>query len=84
MANFISLFDKIKKNGNCLNFMFLYVLHVKNIFPVQDSGITLDKKIEKMTICKAYLSLVMLANFVKTVANNKVRTFIFKNMYGLL
>jgi hypothetical protein len=34
--------------------------------------ITLDKKIEKMTMCKAYLSLVMLDNFVKGVPNNKV------------
>jgi hypothetical protein len=42
--------------------MFLYVLHVENNFPVQDSGITLDKKIEKMTMFKAYLSIVMLAN----------------------
>jgi hypothetical protein len=37
-----------------------------------------------MTMCKAYLSLVMLANFVKSIPNNKVWTFIFKNMYGLL
>ena len=73
-----------QSNGNCLNFMFLYVLHVENNFPVQNSGITLNKKIEKMTMCKAYLSLVMLANFIKTVPKNKVRTFIFKNMYGLL
>jgi hypothetical protein len=57
---------------------------MENNFPVQDSGITLDKKIEKMTMCKAYLSLVMLDNFVKGVPNNKIRTFIFKNMYGLL
>jgi hypothetical protein len=57
---------------------------VENNFPIQDSEITLDKKIEKMTMCKAYLSLVMLDNFVKGVPNNKVRTFIFKNMYGLL
>jgi hypothetical protein len=57
---------------------------VENNFPVQDSEITLDKKIEKMTMFKAYLSLVKLANFVKAVPNNKVRTFIFKNMYGLL
>jgi hypothetical protein len=57
---------------------------VKNNFPVQDSGITLDKKIAKMTMFKAYLSSVMLANFVKAVPNNKVQTFIFKNMYGLL
>jgi hypothetical protein len=64
--------------------MFSYVLHVENNFPVQDSAITFDKKIEKMTMFKAYLSLVMLANFVKTVPNNKVRTFIFKNKYGLL
>ena len=35
-------------------------------------------------MCKAYLSLVILANFVKTVPNNKVQTFIFKIMYGLL
>ena len=64
--------------------MLLYVLQVENNFPGQDSGITLDKKIEKMTMCKAYLRVVMLANFVKTVTNNKVLTFIFKNMYGLL
>jgi hypothetical protein len=64
--------------------MFLQVLHVKNNFSVQDSGITLDKKIEKMTMCKANLSLVMLVNFAKVEPNNKVRTFIFKNMYGLL
>jgi hypothetical protein len=57
---------------------------VENNFPAQYSEITLDKKIEKMTMCKAYLSLVMLNNFVKTVPNNKVRTFVFKNMYGLL
>ena len=63
--------------------MFLHVLHVENNFSVQDSEITLDKKIEKMTMCKAYLSLVMLANFVKAAPNNKVRTFIFNNMYGL-
>jgi hypothetical protein len=35
-------------------------------------------------MCKAYLRVVMLANFVKTVPNIKVRTFIFKKMYGLL
>jgi hypothetical protein len=57
---------------------------VENNFPDQDSGITLDKKIEKNTMCKAYLSLVMLANFIKTVPCNKVRTFILKNMHGLL
>jgi hypothetical protein len=45
---------------------------VKNNFPVQDSGITLNKNIEKLTMFKAYLSLGMLANFVKTVPNNKV------------
>jgi hypothetical protein len=73
-----------QSKGNRLNFLFLHVLHVENIFPDQSSGITLDKKIEKMTMCKAYLSLVMLDNSVKTVPNNKVRTFIFKNMYGLL
>ena len=93
LSYFLYYFNKIaantqmfwyQSNGNCLNFMFLYVLHVENNFPVQDSGINLDKKIEKMTMCKAYLNLVMLANFVKTVPNNKVRTFIFKSMYGLL
>ena len=73
-----------QSKGNRLNFLFLHVLHVENNIPVQASGITLNKKIEKMTKCKAYLSLVMLDNFVKDVPNNKVRTFIFKNMYGLL
>jgi hypothetical protein len=62
--------------------MFLYILPVKNNFPVQDSGITLDKKIEKIT--KAYLSRVMLVDFEEAVPNNKVGTFIFKNMYRLL
>ena len=33
---------------------------------------------------KAYLRLVKLAYLVESVPNNKVRTFIFKNMYGLL
>jgi hypothetical protein len=93
LSYFLHYFNKIvastwmfwyQSNGNCLNFMFLYVLHVENIFPVQDSEITLDKKIEKKAMCKAYLSLVMLVNFVKTAPNNKVRTFIFKNMYSLL
>jgi hypothetical protein len=73
-----------QSKGNRLNFLFLHVLHVENNFPVQDLGITLDKKIEKLTMFKAYLSLVMLTNFVKGIPNNKVRTFIFKNMYGLL
>ena len=73
-----------QSKGNRLNFMFLYVLHVKNNFPVQDSGITLDKKIAKMTMFKTYLSLVTLVNLAKTVPNNKVWTFILKNMYGLL
>jgi hypothetical protein len=45
---------------------------VENNFSVQDLEITLSKKIEKMTMCKAYLSLVMLANFVKSIPNNKV------------
>jgi hypothetical protein len=40
--------------------MFLHVLHVKNNFSVQDLGITLDKKIEKMTMFKANVSLIML------------------------
>jgi hypothetical protein len=57
---------------------------VENNFPVQDSGITLDKKIEKMTMFKASLRPVKLTDFAKAVPNNKVRTFIFKNMYGLL
>jgi hypothetical protein len=57
---------------------------VENNFSVQDSRITLDKKIAKMTMCKAYLSLVILDDLVKAVPNNKVQTFIFKNMYGLL
>ena len=61
-----------QSKGNRLNFMFLHALHVENNSPVQDSGITLNKKIEKMTMCKAYLSLIMLANFVKAVPNNKV------------
>ena len=61
-----------QSKGNRLNFLFLHVLHEKNNFAVQDSEITLDKKIGKMAMCKAYLSLVMLANFVKTVPNNKV------------
>ena len=64
--------------------MFLHVLHVENNFPVQDSGITSDKKIAIITMFKAFLSLVMLANFVKGVPNNKVQTFIFKNVYVLL
>ena len=81
LSHFLHYFNKIaastwmfwyQSNGNCLNFMFLYVLHVENNFPVQDSGISLNKKIKKMTMCKAYLSLVMLANLVKTVPNNKV------------
>jgi hypothetical protein len=37
---------------------------VKNNFPVQDLGITLD---EKLTIFKAYLRLVKLAYLVKSV-----------------
>ena len=73
-----------QSKGNRLNFLFLHVLHAENKFPVQDSGLTLDKKIEEMTIFKAYLRLVKLAYLVKSVPHNKVRTFIFKNMYGLL
>ena len=93
LSHFLHYFNKLaastwmfwyQSNGNCLNFMFLYVVHVENNFLFQDSGMTLDKKIEKMTMCKTYLSLVMLANLVKAVPNNKVRTFIFKNMYSLL
>ena len=38
------------------------------------------EKIEKTTIFKANLSLVLLTNLVKAVPNNKVRTFIFKNI----
>jgi hypothetical protein len=53
---------------------------VENNFPVQGSGITLYKKIEKMNMFKANLRLEKLAYFVKkSVPNNKV-----KNMYGLL
>ena len=59
-----------QSKGNRLNFLFLHVLHVENNFPVRDSGITLDKKIEKMTMFKAYLSLVKLANLVKAIPNN--------------
>jgi hypothetical protein len=57
---------------------------VKNNVLVQNSGITLDTNIEKLTMFKAYLSLVMLADFANAVPDNKVRTFIFKKMYGLL
>jgi hypothetical protein len=41
------------------------------------------QKIEKMIMFKVNLSLEMLANFVKYVPNNKVRTFIFENKYRL-
>jgi hypothetical protein len=56
---------------------------VKNNFPVQDLEITLGKKIEKLTMFKAYLRLLKLAYLVKSVPNNKDGTFIFKNMHGL-
>ena len=83
LSYFLHYFNKLsaciwmfwyQSNGNCLDFIFLYVLHMENNFPVQDSGKTLDKKIEKIAMCKVYLSLVMLDNFVKSVPipNNKV------------
>jgi hypothetical protein len=46
-----------QSKGNDLYFVFLHVLHVENNFPVQNSGITFDRKIEKITMFKANLSL---------------------------
>ena len=57
---------------------------MKNNFPVQDSVITLNKKIEKMIMFKANLNPEILNHLLRAVPNDKVQTFIFKNMYGLL
>ena len=80
LSYFLYYFNKIaastqmywyQSNGNCLNFMFLYVLHVENNFPVQNSGITLDKKIEKLTI--------ITESFRKIYPKHAINMFLFQN-----